>query len=90
LRKRSRRVRRAERLSGLLNAVQPSATQGVESARHAVSDMAEKSRHHGRRARKAAKKMSHDMRVSAEKAAEKARETAEKKFDEAKNALSSS
>lgn len=66
LRKRSRRVRKAERLNGVLSGASPMVKDGMESARQ-----------HGRKARKAAraaaKKASRDIRVGAEKVLGEAR-----------------
>lgn len=61
LRRRSRRVRKAERLSVLA---------GAQPLMH---DVAAKSRQHGRKARKAAGKAAHEVRVGAENAMEQAR-----------------
>lgn len=71
LRKRSRRVRKAEQLSGLLSTATPMMHNGVDSARSTMQDVAAKGRKRGRKARKAARvaatKASRDIRAGAEK-----------------------
>lgn len=62
LRKRSRKVRKADRLTAMLNTAQPVMHDGMEAARK-----------HGRRARKAAKRGAHEVRKGAEKAIDEAR-----------------
>src|SRR5688500_2129818 len=54
--RRSRKVRRADRLSRMLAAAQPQVREGVEVARHAMSDAVDAGRKRGRRARKAARR----------------------------------
>ena len=77
LRKRSRRVRKAERLSGLLSSATPTMQDRVGSAKSTMQDVAKQSRKHGRKARKAASaaatRASHDLRVGAEKVLGEAR-----------------
>lgn len=77
LRKRSRRVRKAEKLNGILVGATPMMKDGMTSARSTMHDAAEKGRKHGRKARKAArtaaKRASHDIRVGAEKVLGEAR-----------------
>lgn len=77
LRKRSRRVRKAERLSGILSAATPMMHSGVDSARSTMQEVAKSGRKHGRKARKAArgaaKRASRDIRVGAEKVLGEAR-----------------
>lgn len=63
--RRNRKVRRADQLTRMLAAVQPQVHDGVETARHAVSEMADAGRKRGRKARKAAKRASKDLRASA-------------------------
>jgi len=62
LRKRSRRVRKADRLTAMLNQATPALHDGMKVARK-----------HGRRARKAAERATHRVRVGAEKALDEAR-----------------
>jgi hypothetical protein len=62
LRRRSRKVRKADRLTAMLNTAQPMMAEGMEVARK-----------QGRRARKAAKRASHEMKKGAEKALDEAR-----------------
>ena len=62
LRRRSRKVRKADRLTAMLNTAQPVMHDGMEAARK-----------HGRRARKAAKRGVHEVRKGAEKAVDEAR-----------------
>ncbi len=75
--RRSRKVKKAETLSGMLAAATPGMKDGMQSARATVSDMTTKGRKHGRKARKAARsaatKASHDIRVGAEKVLGEAR-----------------
>ena len=77
LRKRSRRVRKAERLSGVLSGATPMMKDGMDSARSTMADVAKSGRKHGRKARKAARsaaqRASHDIRVGAEKVLGEAR-----------------
>ena len=73
LRRRSRKVRKADRLTAMLNTAQPVVQDGVESARQAMHTMADKGRKQGRRARKAAKRGAQDLRKGAEKAIDDAR-----------------
>jgi hypothetical protein len=77
LRKRSRRVRKAERLSGVLSAASPMVQDRMDSARSTMQGVAKTGRKHGRKARKAArgaaKRASHDIRVGAEKVLGEAR-----------------
>lgn len=62
LRKRSRKVRKADRLTAMLNTAQP-----------VMEDMKKKGRKHGKRARQAAMHASHEVRKGAEKAIDEAR-----------------
>lgn len=62
LRRRSRRVRKAERLNSVLATAEPKVRDGMEAARK-----------HGRRARKAATRAGHEVRKGAEKAVDEAR-----------------
>jgi hypothetical protein len=77
LRKRSRRVRKAERLSGILSGATPMMKDSVSSARSSMHDAAVKGRKHGRKARKAARnaaqRATHDIRAGAEKVLGEAR-----------------
>ena len=62
LRKRSRKVRKADRLTAMLNTATPAVKDGMKAARK-----------HGRRARRAAQRASHEVRVGAEKVVDEAR-----------------
>ncbi len=77
LRKRSRNVRKADRLSGVIAGATPIMKDGMESARSTAQTMATHGRKHGRKANKAArtaaKRASHDIRVGAEKVLGEAR-----------------
>ncbi len=66
--RRSRKVRKADRLSSVLSSAQPVVRDGVETAKTAMGKAAVQGAKHGRRAQKAAKRASHDVRVGAEKA----------------------
>lgn len=66
--RRSRKVRKADRLTSMLSSAQPVVRDGVETAKTAMGKAAVQGRKHGKRARKAAKRASHDVRVGAEKA----------------------
>lgn len=62
LRKRSRKVRKADRLEALLATAQPAMQDGMKAAKK-----------QGKRARRVAKRASHEVRVGAERAVNEAR-----------------
>jgi len=63
LRKRSRKVRKADRLEALLNSAQPVMHDGVTMAKK-----------HGKRARRVAERASHEVKRGAERAVDQVRE----------------
>ncbi|MEY2399465.1 MAG: hypothetical protein QOJ00_2639 [Actinomycetota bacterium] len=87
--RRNRKVRKADRLTAILNAAQPmvKAAQpvvkdGMDTARSTMTDVAKQSRKHGKRAGKAASR-------AAERASHEVKRGAERAMTEARSAISS-
>ena len=76
--RRSRRHRRGETMGDVLSGVEPMVRSGVETARSAGTDAAERSRKAGRRARKAAKRSLERAKVAASSAKDAAAPRAER------------
>ena len=70
--RRSRRHRRSETTRDVLSGVEPIVRSGIESARSASADAAERSRRAGRRAGKAARRSTRRAKVAASSATEAA------------------
>ena len=75
---RGRRTHKTDRLGDLIAGAEPIVRSGMETARSAGTDAAERGRRVGRRARKAAKRSAIDAKKAAKRSAIDARKTAER------------